>query len=280
MTLAFIGSKHLGLRVLQAMHETVPVDEIVTLHDDDRSARAEILGFAEKHDIPVRDEPTADVAVVCGWYHRLPLTRDLYGFHASPLPRYRGQAPVPWQIINGESSVGMTLFKLTDGLDEGPVVAQGAVPLAVSQSVADALEGVGDLAVGMIRANLPGIVDRTVQLTAQDDGQATYCGIRKPQDGLIDWGWPARRVHDFVRALSRPYAGAFTVSPGGDVLRVWRSEVDSRVWSAVPGSVVEPGVVGCGRGAVRLLEADPVRVGERLGLVTSPGLYGFDLGRL
>lgn len=284
MTLAFIGSKHLGLRILQAMHETVPVDEIVTLDDrrDVRSAHDEIVRFAREHQTPLRDNPAADVGIVCGWYHRL--AGNLFGFHASPLPRYRGQAPIPWQIINGEPSVGLTLFKLTEGLDEGPIVSQGAVPLAVNQTVADALDGIGDLAVGMIRAKLPAIIDGTVELVEQDHSQATYCGVRKPANGLIDWDQPARRVHDFIRAQARPYAGAFTILPNGDRLTVWRSEVDSRRWLAVPGSVVEvdgAAVVGCAEGAVRVLDTDPVelRVGMQLSRISNETLYP-ELGRM
>ena len=56
----------------------------------------------------------------------------------------------------------------------------------MDQTVADALDGIGDLAVGMIRRHLPAMIDGTVELVEQDHSRATYCGIRKPADGLID----------------------------------------------------------------------------------------------
>lgn len=279
MRFAFIGSKHVGLRVLQAAHETIgPAHEFVGIvtpddRDDTRSVHDELHAYAADHAIPVADNVDADVALVCGWYHLLPVdgTR-LYGFHASPLPRYRGQAPVPWQIINGETAVGLTLFRMTEGIDEGPIVAQDSVPLGSEDTVADALAGIGELAVGMTAAHLPAILEGTETVHPQDDSQATYCGIRRPEDGLIDWSWPARRIHDFVRAQTRPYPGAFTVVPSGDLAHVWRTRPDPRSWIAVPGTVCQVDadelVVGCGDGALRVLEMEgpELRVGSRLGV--------------
>jgi methionyl-tRNA formyltransferase len=266
MRVAFLGSKALGARVLAAVIETVAAPhEIagVCCPDDSHDARSDLRAFqalSDEHGLPLTSDPGTldyEAGIVCGWYRLLPADRNLYALHASPLPRYRGVAPIPWQIINGEPEIGLTLFKITEGLDEGPIAAQATVPLGADETVADVLSRIGDLAQDLVRAHLPEILDGTVSLTEQDHSLASYCGRRRPEDGRIDWTWPARRIHDFVRAQTRPYPGAYTTLAGGETLRVWRTELDPRPYLAVPGRVTEPGLVGCGDGAIRLVDVEP-----------------------
>ncbi len=202
-----------------------------------------------------------DLAIVCGWYLRLPVedtATRFYGLHASRLPAYRGFAPVVWQILEGRDEVGLSLFELTAGIDEGDVVAASSVPLGGEDTVGDALEGLERLSVAMVGDHLPDLLDGRAQPRPQDHAQATYRGPRSAEDGEIDWRLPARGIHDFVRAQTRPYPGAYT-SLGDTCLRVWRTRVEPRAYGGVPGSVCErhPGavVVACGDGAVQVLEA-------------------------
>ena len=266
MRLALLGSKSLGLQVFQAaMEATRAPHEIagICCPDDSADPRGDLAAFralAASQDLSFTHDPDDleyDAGIVCGWYRLLPSDRNLYGLHASSLPRYRGQAPIVWQIINGEARIGLTLFKLSEGMDEGPVAGQGTVPLAPGETIADALDRIAGLARELVRAHVPAILDGTVELAEQDHAQATYCGPRRPEDGRIDWAWPAERIHDFVRAQSRPYPGAYTTLPGGETLRVWRTELDPRPYAAVPGRVCEPGVVGCGDGTIRLVDVEP-----------------------
>jgi methionyl-tRNA formyltransferase len=103
---------------------------------------------------------------------------------------------------------------------------------------------------------LDGIAHRTVQ----NDDNATYLSLRRPEDGEIDWTKPARELHDFVRAQTRPYPGAFTFLPDGRLLRVWSATVFPRPYHGIPG-LVGPAegdgvVVTCGDGALILQEVD------------------------
>ena len=120
-------------------------------------------------------------------------------------------------------------------------------------------------------------------LQSLQQGQVTYFGGRKPEDGEIDWAWPARRIYDLVRAVTHPYPGAFTVHDGRRLFVWWGRPEDDRVG-------LEPGQldvsssalrVGTGRGALRLervqiegekerearewAAAAAVRSGDRLG---------------
>lgn len=276
MRVAFLGSKALGRRVLETAIEIVASPhEIVGVccPDDAHDARSELTAFqalADRHGLVVARDPQEldfDAGLVCGWYRLLSADRNLYALHASPLPRYRGFAPITWQIINGESEIGLSLFKITERLDEGPIVAQGTVPLAPDETIADALERITALAQSLVRAHLPDVLDGGVALAEQDHSHATYCGRRRPEDGRIDWTWPAKRIHDFVRAQTRPYPGAYTTLAGGEVLRVWRTEVDPRTYMAVPGRICEPRLVGCGEGAIRLVDVEPASALPRDGLL-------------
>jgi methionyl-tRNA formyltransferase len=84
----------------------------------------------------------------------------------------------------------------------------------------------------------------------------TYCGMRIPEDGRINWQQSAQVVHNFIRAQARPYPGAYTLMTNDEVLRIWRAALDTREFLGVPGSVVEvlsdSIVVACGSGAISI----------------------------
>jgi methionyl-tRNA formyltransferase len=296
--IAFLGSKDAGLRVLEALLGVAGAEVIgIGCPDDRADGRSRLAAFealAARNSVPLEvvDGAAAlaaqlsawrpDLAIVCGWYQRIPVERHpsvaFFGFHASPLPRYRGGAPLPWQIINGEPSLGLSFFELTAGLDEGRIVAQAQRSLEHDETIADALAWVDAAAPELLRAHIGALIAGNAELREQDAADATYCAQRTPADGLIDWSLPAARVHDFVRAQTRPYPGAFTRLPDGRVLRVWRTAPDPRPYLGPPGAVCERHrdrvVVTCGEGAVALLEVDvdgeapPAAVRDVLGSLT------------
>jgi methionyl-tRNA formyltransferase len=280
---AFIGSKPLGLAVLRAVADALPEPhELVGAicaedHRDRRSKLGEFADFLDSRGVELVVAGTTtealkalrswrtSVAVVCGWYRILPVGEvegcDFYGLHASSLPRYRGYAPVVWQIIQGEPRIGLSFFKLDDGLDSGEVVAQVSFELSREQGVGDALQSLEIHAVNLVREHLPLLLEGTATLRGQNHALATYCGPRRPEDGVIDWNWPATRIHDFVRAQSRPYPGAFAWLGDSESrcrVIVWRTVIHAHPYVGVPGRMarVAPGevIVACGSGAVRLLE--------------------------
>lgn len=277
---AFLGSKDTGLAVLETLQARVkPPHELVgVVTPDDRSDtrsrftqlqaavadRAPLVVASSRGDTErALGEWRPSIVFVAGWYSVLPLSSypdaAFYGFHYSPLPRYRGNAPVVWQILKGEREIGLTLFRFSEGMDEGDIVAQGSIALDEDQGIGDALTLLDARAIDLLREHLASILDGSARLTPQDHSRATYAGARVPEDGLIDWTLPARQIHDFVRAQTRPYPGAFTTLPDGRTLRIWRTEVDPRSYFGLPGGVAERHdgavVVTCGEGAVRILDA-------------------------
>jgi len=258
-----MGSKAGGLALcaLLCEHPDLPTPSLVLCPDDRADARSclpEFESTCAKHGVPLRcltgvDETVAELLVVQpkivlvhGWYRLIPLDRcpamQFFGFHYSPLPAYRGNAPLVWQILRGERRLGISFFHFGAGVDDGDLVDQRMFDLGADETIADALRCAEAACMDITRARLPQLLSNTLRPTPQAESGASYCGLRTPDDGRIDWSLPAHRIHDFVRAQTRPYPGAFSDLPDGRRLRVWRTALESRHQFGTPGSVV--GVAG------------------------------------
>ena len=157
-----------------------------------------------------------ELFVVMGWYHLIPArVRALaplgaVGIHWSLLPKYRGGSPLVWAIINGETETGASLFYMEDRIDAGKIVAQASVPIAAHEIVGDLIEKLNAISRKLVSEHVPRILNGTAAAWEQDESAATFFPPRAPEDGRIDWQWPARRVYDFIRAQTLPYPCAFT----------------------------------------------------------------------
>jgi methionyl-tRNA formyltransferase len=150
------------------------------------------------------------------------------------LPKYRGGAPVNWAIINGERETGMSMFYFDNGVDSGDVIGQARVSIDDRDTIATLYEKINQATLGLIREMVPRLKDGTAPRLKQDESQATYFPQRSPDDGLIDWGRPARAIYDWVRAQTTPYPGAFTYLDNQKVV-IWAAELLDRPNNHVPG---------------------------------------------
>jgi len=180
-------------------------------------------------------------------------TVGAFNLHGSLLPKYRGRAPVNWVLVKGERETGVTLHHMTAAPDAGDIVGQRAVAIDEEDTAQTLLRKLVDAAGVLLDELLPSIAAGTAPRTPQDASQATYFGGRRPADGLLEWDRPARELHDLVRAVTRPWPGAFTYL-GQRKIYVWRSSAESRDGDAAPGTVlsVDPLVIACGSGALRV----------------------------
>lgn len=171
-----------------------------------------------------------DLLLVLGWYYIIPrevrecISLGCAGIHASLLPKYRGGAPIPWAIINGEIITGITFFYMGNGIDDGDIIAQKKFTIAEMDNCATVYEKATQASIMTLINYLPRIADGTAPRIPQDHGQATYFPLRKPEDGLIDWSWDAKRIRNFIRAQTRPYPGAFTYIEGKKVT-IWDADI-------------------------------------------------------
>lgn len=176
--------------------------------------------------------------------------------HGSLLPKYRGAAPIAAAILDGEPTTGVTLMRMDEGLDTGPILAQAECPIAPDDTTGSLTAKLADLGAQLLVETLPGWLSGEIEARPQDDSRATYCGQLKKEDGQINWRQPAVQLDRQVRACN-PWPGAYTTWRG-QRLKVQRA----RPWSAwvgsgEPGQVValEPGLgVVTGSGALELVE--------------------------
>jgi methionyl-tRNA formyltransferase len=152
--------------------------------------------------------------------------RGALNMHGSLLPQYRGRAPVHWAIINGETVTGASLHYMVEKPDAGDLVDQQAVPILENDTALDVSLKVAAAAEEVLRRSLPALIDGRAVARPLDLSQGSYFGRRRPEDGRIDWRWPARRVHDLVRAVAPPFPGAFT-EVNGCTLAVLQTRVDA-----------------------------------------------------
>ena len=177
------------------------------------------------------------------------------GMHPTLLPYGRGRAPIPWSIIHGLPTSGVTMFYLEDEADAGDIIAQREFPIEINDDAFSVYAMVADLHYAMMRDTVPLLVQGTAGRTAQDASTATVWRRRTPEDGIIDWRKGNIEQYNWIRALTHPYPGARTLWRGR-MLTIWKAKPRAVATSACPGSVIalshESVTVACSVGAVDL----------------------------
>lgn len=188
--------------------------------------------------------------------------------HNSLLPKYRGQAPSLWAVANGDTVTGQTMHYLDEGTDTGDIIAQKSIPITPEDTGHTVGAKLEDLGVELFCEAFPGVLDGTADRRRQDNSLATVCRSPRPVDLRIDWRQPAEGVANFVRAFTRPVAGAWSRF-GGLKMRVWaaRPTQTGSGGGTMPGEVVGVAaggpVVRCGTGAVVLTDFEVEGVDSR-----------------
>jgi methionyl-tRNA formyltransferase len=182
--------------------------------------------------------------------------RGCINIHASLLPRWRGAAPIQRALLAGDPQTGITLMRMDQGLDTGPIIARHAVSIAEREtagSLHDKLAAIGARAiVGALRE-----LQRNRQLPAEAQAQdgATYAAKLDPAEAVIDWSASADAVDRSVRAFD-PAPGAQTTLAGA-ALKIWEAS-PQRGRFGLPGVVVRAAtggiVVACGEGALNVTQ--------------------------
>ena len=207
------------------------------------------------------------LCLAAGWYHMVPrrfrllFPRGCFGFHASLLPQLRGGAPLNWAILTGLRQTGVTLFELTDGVDDGMVFGQEQFEIASDSLIGELVAYSRDACRRLTENCLPALLIGALP-GRQQEGAPTYGLQRRPEDGRIDWCQNAETIDRLVRAVSRPYPGAFSILEG-EQIRIWRAypaKALPKVFGQ-PGQIVRLGecsdpCVVTGDGLLAIREAD------------------------
>ncbi|WP_138751680.1 methionyl-tRNA formyltransferase [Paenibacillus sinopodophylli] len=182
--------------------------------------------------------------------------------HGSLLPRYRGGAPIQRSIMNGESSTGVTIMYMAEGLDTGDMISAVELPITDEDNSGTMFDKLSLAGAELLGQTLPSIVSGQAVAVPQQDDLATYAPNLTREDERIDWYKSARAIFNQVRGLS-PMAGAFTYL-NGEVFKVWacaESKGHASNKSLIPGTVLatdnEGIYVQTGEGVLLLKEIQP-----------------------
>lgn len=172
-------------------------------------------------------------------------------FHPSLLPTYRGGSAIPWQIINGETLGGITMFRPDDGIDAGPIYLQRQIAIGPNDSAGSYYYGaVFEPGIEATLDTVKLLLSGSVEGVAQDETVATYDPLCRDEHANIDWDQPTQQVHNLIRGCD-PAPGAYTMSAGRHV-RLYGSRIaHSDTAPADAGTVV-----AIGEGGVEIATAD------------------------
>jgi methionyl-tRNA formyltransferase len=157
-------------------------------------------------------------------------------YHPSLLPRHRGPSSINWSIICGDTQTGLTIFRPTDGLDEGPIILQRHTPIGADDTVGsiyfDHLFPMGVAAV----LEAADLVVSGAAATIQDESQASYEGWCRTGEARINWHNHVDVVHDLIRGCD-PAPAAWTLFKGKKLQLFGARKHPARTFSQVKGSV-------------------------------------------
>jgi methionyl-tRNA formyltransferase len=176
--------------------------------------------------------------------------------HASLLPRYRGAAPIPATILAGDAVTGVTIMRMDEGMDTGPILAQAECPIDSEDTTGSLTATLAGLGARLLVETLPGWISGEIQALPQDQSLATYCRPLKKEDGHLDWIRPAAHLDRQVRATD-PWPGAYTTWQGRRLKVLRARPLLERQGEGMPGQAVAlPGGVGVvtGQGLLELAE--------------------------
>ncbi len=210
----------------------------------------------------------ADVAVVVAYGMILPQAildipeLGCLNLHASLLPRWRGAAPIQRAVMAGDAESGVCVMKMEAGLDTGPVGMVERLEINPDMTSGELHDRLAPLGADLMVRALAALGRGGLRFTPQPEDGVTYAAKIANAEAKLNWGRPARQVHDLVRGLA-PFPGAFAevdLGKGPERLKVLRTALAGG--AAEPGMLLdEEGTVACAEGAVKLLQVQ--RAGGR-----------------
>jgi methionyl-tRNA formyltransferase len=227
----------------------------------------------------------ADVAVVVAYGLILPRPvlaaprQGCLNLHASALPRWRGAAPIQRAIMAGDTETAAAVMRMEAGLDTGPVCRVERVPIGADATAGDLRDMLAEKGAALMVRALGGLEQGTLDCTLQPTDGVTYAAKIDKAETRIDFGRPAREVHNKVRGLSPAPGAWFEATHEGRTERVklLRTELLTHASSAPPGTLLDDALaVACGEGALRLIELQ--RSGKKP-MAAPEFLRGFPLRR-
>lgn len=283
--IAFAGTPEFAVPCLEALIAGGAEVECVLTQPDRPAGRGRKLRpspvkqFATRHAIPVLEPVRLDSAFAEHFPSRRPEVLVVVAFglilprwlldwpliggvnvHASLLPRWRGAAPIQRAILAGDDETGVSIMRMTGGLDRGPVYAQRAIALGPAETSGELHDRLAVLGAELLVEVLPGILSGERVPLEQDESKASYAPKIDKRDAVLDFGREAVDLERAVRAYN-PWPVAEARTADGRRLRIWRALALDSPGPDTPGTIVAAGPEGidvaAGGGILRLIRVQP-----------------------
>ncbi len=170
-----------------------------------------------------------DMIFVAGWSFLL--SKELIsiprngtiGFHPSKLPQDRGRSVLAWQMEEGYTETALTMFYYNPWPDCGDIIAQERIGIEPNDYIGDVLEKVDEATYNLMHAYYPLLRKGVALRRPQNPAEGSFRRLRTDRDSRINWDRNVRVIYNKIRAISRPYPGAF-FEHNGQRITVWRSD--------------------------------------------------------
>ncbi len=284
--IVFMGTSDFAVPILKSLYQNgYPISAVYT-QPPKKSNRGQKLNkspvnlFSENISLDVRvpqslknnneeelylTELKPDIILVVSYGQIIPknlLNIPKYGFlnvHASLLPKWRGAAPIQRSIMNLDRKTGISIMKINEKLDEGPVCSQYSISVSEKMNSGELSEKLSLIASEKILDILDNIYDGVIEFKDQDHSKATYAKKIQKIEGKINWNENAEKIIGKINGLY-PYPGAFFLF-NGERYKILKAEKSST--NGVPGSIVSENFeVCCGEGSIKVLSIQ--REGKRV----------------
>lgn len=280
MKLAFAGTPDFAATVLGGIIGSEHEVGLVISQPDRRRGRGRKLAqtpvakLAHEADLPLRQperigEVAGDIsdhdALIVAAYGQILRPNTLYAarlgaynVHASLLPQYRGAAPIERAIMNGETHTGVSLMKMDEGLDTGPVALQYAQIIPPEMTGGELTQALAVLGSKAVVEGMSNLEETSLTLMQQDSLKATYAAKLEDEERVIRWCEKVGRVHDLIRALA-PHIGARTSHPDWNgPVKILRARIFSEhAHERTPGMILPANraiLVACGEGVLEVTQ--------------------------
>ena len=148
------------------------------------------------------------------------------GFHTSKLPKDRGRSTIAWQISEGYTETALTMFYISEGIDNGDIISQENIKIEQNDYVKDILFKINQSTYNLLKTYFPLLLNGKVPRIKQDETQASYRKLRTDNDSLINWNSNTDKIYNLIRAVSFPYPKAWTLYKGNKIKINYASLID------------------------------------------------------
>jgi methionyl-tRNA formyltransferase len=274
--IVFMGTSNFAVPILKSLYQNGYPISVVYTQPPKKSNRGQKLNkspinlFCENISLEVRTpqflknnneeelylkDLKPDIIVVVSYGQIIPINllnipkKGFLNVHASLLPKLRGAAPIQRSIMNLDKETGISMMKISENLDEGPVCNQYTLKISEKMNSEELSEKLSLLAAEKILDILDNIYDDSIKFIDQDHSKATYAKKIQKVEGKIDWNENADKIIGKINGLY-PFPGAFFTFNGEryKILKAEKSHTQGKI-----GNIIEDFEICCGEGSIKVL---------------------------